>query len=77
LFSKDVSKIAARDRIYLGATRQTQPPETSLTELAGRLRNDSRRIADRVELGSPLPQIKSPPLRPTARHPERRPAKPI
>jgi cell division protein FtsZ len=61
----------------LGATRQTQPPETSLTELVGRLRNDSRRIADRVEPGSRLPQIGSPPLRPTARHHEGRPAKPI
>jgi hypothetical protein len=28
--------------------------ESSLTELAGRLRDDSRQIADRVERGAPL-----------------------
>jgi cell division protein FtsZ len=61
----------------LGAARQTQPAESSLTEFAGRLRNDSRRIADRVERRAPLPQLESPPLRPTARQPEGRPAKPI
>ncbi|HMI16463.1 MAG TPA: cell division protein FtsZ, partial [Bradyrhizobium sp.] len=61
----------------LGPARQTQPAESSLTELAGRLRNDSRRIADRIERSAPLPQLESPPLRPTARHPEARPAKPI
>src|SRR3989442_5014587 len=33
----------------LGPARQTQPAENSLTELAGRLRNDGRRIADRIE----------------------------
>jgi cell division protein FtsZ len=60
----------------LGAPRQTQPAG-SLTELAGRLRNDSRRIADRIERSAPLPQLESPPLRPTARHAEGRPAKPI
>jgi cell division protein FtsZ len=57
---------------------QTQPAaETSLTELAGRLRNDSRRIAERIERSAPLPQVESPLLRPTDRHPEARPAKPI
>jgi len=56
---------------------QTQPAESSLPELAGRLRNDSRRIADRIERSAPLPQLECPPLRPTARHPEGRPAKPI
>src|ERR1700742_2845258 len=30
----------------VGPARQTQPAESSLTEIAGRLRNDSRRIAD-------------------------------
>ena len=45
----------------LAPARQTQPvAETSLTELAGRLRNDSRRIADRIERSAPLPQIESP-----------------
>jgi cell division protein FtsZ len=57
--------------------RQTQPAESSLTELAGRLRNDSRRIADEMESSAAPPQLQSPPLCPTARHPEERPAKPI
>jgi cell division protein FtsZ len=61
----------------LGPGRQTQPTESSLTELAGRLRNDSRRIADQIERSAPLPQLESLPLRPTARHPEGRSAKPI
>jgi cell division protein FtsZ len=60
----------------LGPARQTQPAESSLTELAGRLRNDSRRIADRIERSAAPPQSASPPLRPTARHPEGRPTKP-
>ncbi len=61
----------------LAPARQTHPGESSLTELAGRLSNDSRRIADRIERSAPLPQLENPPLRPTARHPEARPAKPI
>jgi cell division protein FtsZ len=60
----------------LGPARQRQPAESSLTELAGRLRNDSRRIADRIERSAPPPQLASPQLRPTARHPEARPTKP-
>jgi cell division protein FtsZ len=59
----------------LGATRQTQPAG-SLTELAGRLRNDSHRGAEPIEHSAPRPQLSSPALRPTARHPET-PAKPI
>ena len=62
---------------FEGPARQTQPAESSLTELAGRLRNDGRRIADRIERSALLPQLESPPLRPTARHPEGRPAKTI
>jgi len=61
----------------VGEGRQTQPAEGSLTELAGRLRNDSRRIADQTPRHAPLPQLASPPLRPAARPPEARPAKPI
>jgi len=60
----------------IGPARQRQPAESSLTELAGRLRNDSRRIADRIERSASPPQLASPPLRPTARHPEARPTKP-
>jgi cell division protein FtsZ len=55
----------------LDPARQIQPAQSSLTELAGRLSDDRRRIADRVERSAP--QSESPPLRPTARHPEGRP----
>ena len=58
------------------ATRQTQAAEFALTELAGNLRNDSRRIAGRTERSVPLSQFDRPPLRPTTRHPEGRPASP-
>ena len=37
----------------LGPARQAQPAERSLTELAGRLRNDSRQIGDRIERSAP------------------------
>ena len=53
----------------LGPARQAQPAENMLTELAGRLSNDRRRIADRIERGAPPPQFESPSLRPAARHP--------
>jgi cell division protein FtsZ len=59
----------------LGSARERQPAEGSLTDLASRLSNDRRRIADR---SVPPPQYASPPsLIPTARHPEARPARPI
>jgi cell division protein FtsZ len=61
----------------LGPALQPQPAQHSLTELAGRLRNASHAIADRSERNSPLPQLDTPPLHPEARHPGRRPAKPI
>jgi cell division protein FtsZ len=60
----------------LGATRQTQPAG-SLTELAGRLRNDSHRSAEPIAHSVPRPQLRTPALRPTARHTEALPAKPI
>jgi len=59
----------------LGSARNTQPAESSLTEITGRLRNDSRRIGDRIERSAP--PLENPPLRPMARPPEVRPAKPI
>ena len=40
----------------LGPAQQTQPAESLLTELAGRLSNDRRRIADRIERSAP-PQL--------------------
>ena len=55
------------------AARQTQ--STALAELAGNLRNDSRRIAGGT-VRSALSQFERPPLRPTTRHPEGRPATP-
>jgi cell division protein FtsZ len=61
----------------LGPARQAQPAESSLTEFAGRLRNDSRHIADRIAPGAPAPQLQNPQLSPTARHTEGQPAKPI
>ena len=61
----------------LGPARQTQAAESSLTDFAGRLRHDSRRIADHMERSAPLPHLASPPLRPTIHRPEAQPAKPI
>ena len=58
------------------AARQTQSAECALTELAGNLRNDSRRIAGRTERSAPLSQFERPPLRPTTRHHEGRSATP-
>jgi cell division protein FtsZ len=50
----------------LGATRRTQPAG-SLTELAGRLSNDSRRGAEPIERSAPPSQLRSPALRPAVR----------
>jgi cell division protein FtsZ len=61
----------------LGPAQRTQPAESALTELAGRLRNDNRRVANGIERSAPVPQSESPPLRPTTRYPEGRPATPI
>jgi cell division protein FtsZ len=81
----------------LAPARETQPAETSVTELAGRLRSDSirneslgneslgnnslannsLRNAERIEQSPRLPQVSSPPLRPSARASEERPARPI
>ncbi|MGY8704270.1 cell division protein FtsZ [Bradyrhizobium sp. 18BD] len=55
---------------------QALPVETALAQLAGRLRNDGRRIADRIERSAPLPQGESPPLRPQPHHPVGPPARP-
>jgi len=54
----------------LGSAREKPPADSSLTDLAGRLSNDRRRI--------PPPQFASAPsLIPAARHPEVRPARPV
>ena len=58
------------------AAGQTQSPECALTELADKLRNDSRRVAERTERSVPLSQFERPPLRPTTRNPEGRAAPP-
>src|SRR3981189_1916388 len=57
----------------LDPARQIQLAQSSLTELAGRLRTDTSRIADPTAPRGPLPQSGSPALRPTVRHPERLP----
>ncbi|MBR0826656.1 cell division protein FtsZ [Bradyrhizobium manausense] len=54
--------------------QQAHTVESALTQLAGRLRNDGRRIADRIERGAPPPQVESPPLQ--ARQPASQPARP-
>nr|QIO36990.1 cell division protein FtsZ [Bradyrhizobium sp. 1(2017)] len=56
---------------------QAQPVETALTQLAGRLRNDGRRIADRIERSAPLPQAESPPIHAEAGQPAAQEARPI
>ena len=60
----------------LDAAQQTQPAESPLTQLVGRLRNDGRRIADRIERSAPPPQLESPPLRSEARRPPGQPPRP-
>ncbi|MGV7218605.1 cell division protein FtsZ [Bradyrhizobium sp. UFLA05-112] len=60
----------------LDPAQESQPAESSLTQLAGRLRNDSRRIADRIERSATLPQSESPPLQPAARPPLGQPPRP-
>src|SRR5215475_9816549 len=52
---------------------QIQPAESALRELVGKLRNDGHRIAERIGRPAP-PQSERPQQRPTARHPEGRPA---
>jgi cell division protein FtsZ len=61
----------------LGSARERQPAASSLTDLAGRLRNDNRPIVDRIERSAPQPQLQSLSLRPAVRHGEGRPAKPV
>jgi cell division protein FtsZ len=48
----------------IGVARQAQPAESALKELAGKIRNDSRRIADRIERSAPatayaMPSVES------------------
>ena len=55
--------------------RAAQPAENSLTDLAGRLSNDRRRIAERIERNAPPQQYARPPsLLPAPRHLEGRTA---
>ena len=49
-----------------------QTQSTALTELAGNLRSDSRRIDGRTERRAPRSQFERPQLRPTTRQPEER-----
>jgi len=47
-----------------GAVHQSQPAESALRELAGKLRNDGRRIDDRTQLKAPLTATKDVSFRP-------------
>jgi cell division protein FtsZ len=63
---------------HLDAACQAQPAEGSLTELAGRLCNETGGIVDGIERSAPLPPpLEGPPLLPAGRYPEGRPATPI
>ncbi|HEY5830320.1 MAG TPA: cell division protein FtsZ, partial [Hyphomicrobiaceae bacterium] len=53
----------------LGTARQPQQADGMLTDLAGRLSNDRRRTADRIERAAPPPQFETAALRPAARVP--------
>jgi cell division protein FtsZ len=44
----------------IGVARQAQPAESALKELAGKIRNDSRRIADRIERSAPATAYAAP-----------------
>src|SRR4051812_23174918 len=59
----------------VGTTRQVQPAD-SLAELVVRLRNDNRRLADRIEHQASPPHLTGPLPRPAARLPDTRPARP-
>jgi cell division protein FtsZ len=61
----------------LGSARQMQQTQSSLTELAGRLRNDRSRTAVQTARSAPLPQSQNAPPRPMLRHSEARAIKPI
>jgi cell division protein FtsZ len=50
-----------------GAAHQIQAAECALTELAGKLRNDSGRIADQIDPSMTQPQVERSPRRPMAR----------
>jgi cell division protein FtsZ len=60
----------------LGSTRETQPAG-SLTELAGKLCNDSHDRVEPIERSAPPPQLRSPVIPPRPRRPEGPPPKPI
>jgi cell division protein FtsZ len=45
-----------------GMARQAQPAESALRELAGKIRSDSRRIADRIERSTPVAAQAAPSL---------------
>jgi cell division protein FtsZ len=59
----------------LATTRERQPTDT-LTELLVRLRNDNRRMAERIESVPPPPPPTSQLLRPAARPPDMRATRP-
>jgi cell division protein FtsZ len=61
----------------LGATRQQTQPMSSLTELAGRLRDENLRTAERIAHRAPRPQSASPAPQATARRLEQPATRPM
>jgi cell division protein FtsZ len=61
----------------LEPAREVEPATSLLPDLAGRLGNDSRRIAGRIDRPLPQPQLRIPPLRPVVRQPDGRPPTPV
>jgi len=53
---------------HSGAARHAQPAESALRELAGKIRNDSRRIADRIERHAPAATAHAAPSVESAAH---------
>jgi cell division protein FtsZ len=62
---------------YLGASLKTTQPTSPLNELAGRLRNENLRTAERIERLAAQPQLRSPALDPAARAGEQHSVQPI
>ena len=61
----------------LEPARELEPAESSFADLAGRLGNDSRRIAGRIDRAVPQMQPRIPPLRAAVRQPDGQPPRPV
>jgi cell division protein FtsZ len=76
IFDESLDGIVRVSVVATGIDNADAARQTQSTERAGELRNNSHRIADRSERSAPLPQFDRPPLLPTTRHSEARPAPP-